>query len=89
VQQRRRFSRRHKTSFAAQQSWAFALEKWLGVPNYGCRFCHPFLIVTSVAFGACFSLTAAAQESRAKYEAQFQLERDPVVRAKILSKWAA
>jgi len=80
-----RFSRDTKSSFAAQQSWAFALKKWLGGPVVG-RFCNPFLIVTSVALCACFSLTAAAQESRAKYEAQFQLERDPVVKAKLLSK---
>lgn len=34
---------------------------------------------------ACLTL-AAEQESREKYEAQFQLERDPVVKAKILAK---
>ena len=43
--------------------------------------------MTSVALCACLSVTAAEQESREKYEAQFQLERDPVAKAKILAKW--
>jgi hypothetical protein len=34
----------------------------------------------------CFSLRAAAQETRIKYEAQYQLEHDPVAKAKILAK---
>ena len=34
----------------------------------------------------CLSLRAAEQESREKYEAQFQIERDPVIKAKILAK---
>jgi hypothetical protein len=42
--------------------------------------------MTSVALCACLSVTAAGQESRDKYEAQFQLERDPVAKAKILAK---
>lgn len=42
--------------------------------------------MTSVALCACLSVRAAAQESRAKYEAQYQLERDPVIKAKILAK---
>jgi hypothetical protein len=41
--------------------------------------------MTSVALCACLSVTAAGQESRDKYEAQFQLERDPVAKAKILA----
>jgi len=77
---------RHKDQLRGATELGFRARKVARRPNYGCRFCHPFLIVTSVALCACFSLTAAAQESRAKYEAQFQLERDPVVRAKILSK---
>jgi hypothetical protein len=39
-----------------------------------------------VALCACLSVRAAEQESRAKYEAQYQLERDPVAKAKILAK---
>ena len=35
---------------------------------------------------ACFSLELAAQDSLAKYEAQYELERDPVAKAKILAK---
>ena len=42
--------------------------------------------MTSVALCACLSVIAAEQESREKYEAQFQLERDPVAKAKILAK---
>jgi hypothetical protein len=36
--------------------------------------------------GFCPHVTAAEQESRAKYEAQYQVERDPVAKAKILAK---
>ena len=43
------------------------------------------LIMTSVAL-CCLGLRASEQESRAKYEAQFQIERDPVAKAKILAK---
>lgn len=43
------------------------------------------LIIMSMAFCACLGL-AAEQESREKYEAQYQLERDPVARAKLLAK---
>lgn len=43
------------------------------------------LIVTTI-LSACFIVSAADQESREKYEAQFQLERDPVAKAKILAK---
>jgi hypothetical protein len=42
--------------------------------------------MTSAALCACFSFSAAAQESQAKYEAQYQLERDPVAKARILAK---
>jgi hypothetical protein len=42
--------------------------------------------MTSVALCACLSVRAAAQESRSKYEAQYQLERDPVAKAKILAR---
>lgn len=42
--------------------------------------------MTSMTLCACATLNAAEQESREKYEAQFQLERDPVAKAKILAK---
>jgi hypothetical protein len=45
-----------------------------------------FLVLTSMALGASLAIGAADQESRARYEAQFQLERDPVAKAKILAK---
>jgi hypothetical protein len=77
---------RNKDQLRGATKLGFRANKGARRPGYGCRFCHPFLIVTSVTLCACLSLTAAAQESRAKYETQFQLERDPVVRAKILSK---
>lgn len=44
------------------------------------------LLAISAILFACFFLNAADQESREKYEAQFQLERDPVAKAKILAK---
>jgi len=44
------------------------------------------LVFTSIALCAALAVGAAEQESRARYEAQFQLERDPVVKAKILAK---
>ena len=39
-----------------------------------------------MALCACLSVTSAAQETREKYEAQYQLEHDPVAKAKILAK---
>jgi hypothetical protein len=45
-----------------------------------------FLVVTSMVICADVPIYAAEQESRAKYEAQFQIERDPVAKAKILAK---
>ena len=45
-----------------------------------------FIFLTVTALCAALAVAAAAQESQAKYEAQFQLERDPVVKAKILAK---
>jgi hypothetical protein len=48
-------------------------------------FVRSLLIMTSVAL-CCLGLRASEQESRAKYEAQFQIERDPVDKAKILAK---
>jgi hypothetical protein len=53
---------------------------------HGCGSFSPLLIVASAALCACFSFSAAAQESQAKYEAQYQLERDPVAKARILAK---
>lgn len=35
---------------------------------------------------ACFSPELAAQDSLAKYEAQYEIERDPVAKAKILAR---
>jgi hypothetical protein len=54
--------------------------------NHGHRLAGAFFIMTGVALCACMAIAAAAQEGRAKYEAQYQLERDPVARAKILAK---
>ena len=42
--------------------------------------------MTCLTLCACFSRELAAQDSLAKYEAQYQLERDPVAKAKILAK---
>jgi hypothetical protein len=42
--------------------------------------------MSGVALCVCISVAAAEQETRAKYEAQYQLEHDPVARAKILAK---
>lgn len=53
-------------------------------PN-GRRFFRSLVIITSVGL-CCLGMRAAEQESREKYEAQFQIERDPVVKAKILAK---
>jgi hypothetical protein len=55
-------------------------------PTHSYRFFNPALILAGVAFSFCLSVRAAAQESRAKFEAQYQLERDPVTKAKILAK---
>ena len=52
----------------------------------GRGFFSHFLIFTSAALLVCLTLRAADQESRERYEAQFQLERDPVIKAKILAK---
>lgn len=38
------------------------------------------------SIGSCLSGKLAAQDALAKYEAQYELERDPVVKAKILAK---
>jgi hypothetical protein len=42
--------------------------------------------MTAAAICACGALATAAQDSLDKFESQFQLERDPVVKAKILAK---
>ena len=54
--------------------------------NHRCKILIPVLVVTTMALAACLAFSAAEQESREKYEAQFQLERDPVTKAKILAK---
>jgi hypothetical protein len=51
----------------------------------GRRFFRSLVIITSVGL-YCLGIKGAEQESREKYEAQFQIERDPVVKAKILAK---
>lgn len=38
------------------------------------------------SIGSCFSSALAAQDSLAKLEAQYELERDPVAKAKLLAK---
>ncbi len=48
-------------------------------------FFSSLLLMSSMTLSVCPSVTAE-QESRAKYEAQFQLERDPVAKARILAK---
>jgi hypothetical protein len=64
----------------------FAAKKVAGPRDHGRRFFCPFLIVAGAALCVVLSVNAAAQESRERYEAQFQLERDPVIKAKILAK---
>jgi hypothetical protein len=68
------------------REWSFRAKKVIWSPGHGHIFLGPFLIATSVVLCACLSITAAEQESRERYEAQFQLERDPVAKAKILAK---
>lgn len=51
----------------------------------GRAFFRSLVIMTSVGL-CCLGMRAAEQESREKYEAQFQIERDPVAKAKILAK---
>jgi hypothetical protein len=53
--------------------------------HHGPGLCGLILIATGVALCACL-IARAEQESRERYEAQFQLERDPVLKAKILAK---
>ena len=55
-------------------------------PKHGSEFVSRLFIMTSVALCLGLNSIAAAQETRAKYEAQYQLEHDPVARAKILAK---
>jgi len=56
-------------------------------PICGCKLSNPFLaLLMSVPLCAIFTPALSAQDARAKYEEQFQLEHDPVAKAKILSK---
>jgi hypothetical protein len=56
-------------------------------PICGFRLSNPFwVLLMSVPLCAIFTSALAAQDARAKYEEQFQLEHDPVAKAKILSK---
>ena len=55
-------------------------------PNHLPRFWSFFLILAAVSLCARVAFPADKEEDRAKYEAQFKLERDPVDKAKILAK---
>jgi hypothetical protein len=77
---------RNKEQLRGATAWRFRVKKMARRPSHGGRLSSPLFIMTSVALCACFSLGAAAQESRAKYEEQYQLERDPVAKAKIVAK---
>jgi len=76
----------NKEQLRGATEWRFRATRLARPPRHGRRFFRALLIMASVALCACLSLTAAEQESREKYEAQFQLERDPVAKAKILAK---
>lgn len=77
---------RNKGQFRAAAEWRFRAKNVARHRSHGSGFSNFLLMMTSVALCACLSLRAAGQESRAKYEAQYQLERDPVAKAKILAK---
>jgi hypothetical protein len=81
-----RFSARNKERFRDVARWSFGAKKVARRSNHRCRISIPVLIVTTMTLSACLAISAAEQESREKYEAQFQLERDPVAKAKILAK---
>jgi hypothetical protein len=81
-----RFSARNEERLRVLTKWRFGAKKLARHSYHRCRISIPALIVTTMVFCACFGISAAEQESREKYEAQFQLERDPVVKAKILAK---
>jgi hypothetical protein len=56
-------------------------------PICGCKWSNPFLVLLmSMPLCAIFTPALAAQDARAKYADQFQLEHDPIAKAKILSK---
>ena len=81
-----RFLVRNKERLRGIAKWRFGTTKLARRSNHRCRLPGGLLIVTSIALCTCLTLAAAEQESRDKYEAQFQLERDPVAKAKILAK---
>jgi hypothetical protein len=81
-----RFPARNKERLRDVARWGFGAKKVARRSNHRCRISIPVLIVTTIALSAGLSISAAEQESREKYEAQFQLERDPVAKAKILAK---
>ena len=64
--------------------WCFRARNMARHLNHARRI--SLLIMTIAPLCTCFSLRAAAQETRIKYEAQYQLEHDPVAKAKILAK---
>jgi len=81
-----RFSARNKERLRDVANWGFGAKKVAPRCNHHGRISAPALIVTAMLLCACLGIRAAEQESREKYEAQFQLERDPVAKAKILAK---
>jgi hypothetical protein len=81
-----RFSARNKERLRDVSRWGFGAKKVARRCNHRCRISIPVLIVTTMALSASLAISAAEQDSREKYEAQFQLERDPVAKAKILAK---
>jgi len=81
-----RFSARNKERLRDVARWGFGAKKVARRCNHRYTISAPALIVTTMVLCACLGVGAAEQESREKYEAQFQLERDPVAKAKILAK---
>lgn len=77
---------REKNHLGGGREWRFREAKVAPRPTDSSRFFGPVLIAMSLALCACLIVRAAEQESRERYEAQFQLERDPVLKAKILAK---
>lgn len=81
-----RFSVRNGARLRDLARWGFGAKKVARRSHRRCRISVPALIVTITIVCACLAIRAAEQESREKYEAQFQLERDPVAKAKILAR---
>jgi hypothetical protein len=73
-------------SASPSQEGCLPAAKMARYPNRGSKFVARIFVMSGVALCACLSVTFAAQETREKYEAQYQLEHDPVAKAKILAK---